>query len=120
MVGRLLTTAQPEGTIKENMNPPTNKDLITGVDHKVDILIQRFDDYKEADKERLENTQKILNDLSDIVKEHDNRIKDNENCLGKKSVKIANLESRVNSWSLLNSLGVVFSAILGYLGIKTQ
>ena len=100
------------------MNPPTNKDLITSVDHKVDILIQRFDDYQEADKERLENTQKILNDLSELVKKHDEKIQENITCLGKKSVKIANLESRVNSWSLLNSLGVVVASILGFLGIS--
>ena len=100
------------------MNPPTNKDLITSVDHKVDLLILRFDDYREADKERLENTQKILNDLTKLVKEHDDRIKKNENCLGQKAIKIDNLEKRVSNWSLLNSLGVVVAAIMGYLGIQ--
>jgi len=100
------------------MTPPTNKDLITSVDHKVDLLILRFDDYRDADRERLENTQKILSELATLVKEHDDRIKVNENCLGKKSVKIDNLESRVNNWSLLNSFGVIIAAILGYLGIQ--
>lgn len=100
------------------MTVPTNKELITGVDHKLDLFLHDFSAYKEAEAERNKNIQEILNKLANTVEKHDERIKTNENCLGKKSVKIDNLEKRVNSWSLMNSFGVVIATILGFFGIN--
>jgi len=100
------------------MTTPTNKDLITSVEHKLDLLMQRFEDYKVSETERNGNLQEILNKLTTTTEAQEKRIQHNENCLGRKAVQIDNLESRVNNWSLINSVGVVFAAILGFLGIK--
>jgi hypothetical protein len=48
----------------------------------------------------------------------DTRIAVLESNMGEACKKVDKLETRINSWSLINSLGAGIAAILGYLGIN--
>ena len=66
---------------------------------------------------------RVIEDLKDIkaeLRSQDQCIDDIEKAQGKADVRMDNMENRVNSWSLANSVGVLVAGILAAVGIGNR
>lgn len=64
---------------------------------------------------------RVIEDLKDIkaeLRSQDQCIDQLEKAQGKTETRIDNMETRVNSWSIANSIGALVAGVLGALGLS--
>lgn len=88
-----------DDTIK-TLEPTTTKDWLVHMNNKLNSVILNQADFRE--------TQNAMDGKLDSV----------ITCQATQGIRVDHLESRVNSWSLINSIGVIIAGILAALGLK--
>jgi len=84
------------------LQPNTTKEWLMHLDNKLNAVILSQADFREK--------QSGMDIKLDTV----------ITCQATQDVRIDHLETRVNSWSLINSIGVILAGILAALGLKSS
>jgi hypothetical protein len=82
------------------LEPNTTKEWLVHLNNKLNDVILNQADFREK--------QEVVSTKLDTV----------ITCQATQDVRINHLETRVNAWSLTNSIGVIIAGILAALGLK--
>ena len=78
----------------------------------------KLDDIKSSQMESDDMLADYMQKTNDWIKCHDQGLLQREKLAERHGEKIDQLEKKVNSWNILNSLGALIAAILAALGLK--
>jgi len=90
-----------DDTVK-TLEPNTTKEWLMHLDNKLNAVILNQADSREK--------QSAMDTKLDTV----------ITCQATQDIRIDHIETRVNSWSLINSVGVVLAGILAAIGLKSS
>jgi hypothetical protein len=88
-----------DDTVK-TLEPNTTKEWLMHLNNKLNDVILNQSDFRE--------TQETMSKKLDTV----------ITCQATQDIRINHLETRVNSWSAINSIGVIIAGILAAFGLK--
>ena len=94
-----------------NLNPETVKEHLIVINQKIDTMM-------EGQVELSETLCDFIQRTNDWVKCHDESLHTNLRKLERHDEKIDQLEKKVNTWNITNSLGAIIAGILAAIGIK--
>jgi len=94
-----------------DLHPQTNREWFMHLNTKIDTIL-------ESQAEDRDVLLGYIDKTNEWIKCHDQTLNTNLQKLTKHEEKIDQLEKRVNSWNILNSLGVIIASILAALGLK--
>ena len=94
-----------------NLNPETVKEHLIVINQKIDTMM-------EGQVELSETLCDFIQRTSDWIKCHDESLHTNLRKLERHDEKIDQLEKKVNTWNITNSLGAIIAGILAAIGIK--
>ena len=94
-----------------DLHPQTQREWFQYLNTKIDTILESQADDREVLVE-------FMNKTNNWIVCHDKGLMDREKLAEKHSEKIDQLEKKVNSWNVINSLGVIVAAILAALGLK--
>jgi hypothetical protein len=86
----------------ENLTPSTTKEWLMHINSRLDIVVSNQENQCKKQEELSTKIDGVVTSQST------------------QDVRIENLEKRVNSWSFINSLGVVIAGILAAIGLKSS
>ena len=90
-----------DDTVK-TLEPNTTKEWLVHINNKLNAVVLNQADFRE--------TQDLMSGKLDTV----------ITCQATQGIRIDHLETKVNSWSVINSLGVLIAGILAALGLKSS
>jgi hypothetical protein len=88
-------------TVK-TLEPQTTKEWLVHLNNKLNSVILNQADFRE-------NQDEVSKKLDTVI-----------TCQATQDVRIDHLETRVNSWSAINSIGVIIAGILAAIGLKSS
>jgi hypothetical protein len=94
-----------------NLNPETVKEHLIVINQKIDTMM-------EGQVELSETLCDFIQRTNDWIKCHDESLHTNLRKLERHDEKIDQLEKKVNTWNITNSLGAIIAGILAAIGIK--
>jgi uncharacterized protein (UPF0179 family) len=94
-----------------DLHPQTSREWFQFLNTKIDTIL-------ESQAEDRETVISYMDKTNDWIKCHDRDLKEREKLAEKHTEKIDQLEKKVNTWNVTNSLGVIVAAILAALGLK--
>jgi len=94
-----------------NLNPETVKEHLIVINQKIDTMM-------EGQVELSETICDFIQRTNDWIKCHDESLHTNLRKLERHDEKIDQLEKKVNTWNITNSLGAIIAGILAAIGIK--
>jgi len=94
-----------------NLNPETVKEHLIVINQKIDTMM-------EGQVELSETLCDFIQRTNDWIKCHDESLHTNLRKLERHDEKIDQLEKKVNTWNITNSLGAIIAGILAALGLK--
>ncbi len=96
-----------------NLNPQSNREWLMHINEKLDALIVSHNEDRE-------DFERIINKWDDWKDCHDKEYAVHMKAATEGLTKLDIVEKRVNSWNVINSLGVIIAAILAALGLKSS
>jgi hypothetical protein len=90
---------QDDDTVR-TLEPTTTKEWLVHINNRLNAVILNQSDFRD--------TQDALSDKMDTV----------ITCQATQDIRIDHLETRVNGWSAINSIGVIIAGILAAIGLK--
>jgi hypothetical protein len=94
-----------------DLHPQTSREWFQFLNTKIDTIL-------ESQAEDRDTVISYMEKTNDWIKCHDKDLTSNLKTLEKHNEKIDQLEKKVNTWNVTNSLGVIVAAILAALGLK--
>jgi len=94
-----------------NLNPETVKEHLIVINQKIDTMM-------EGQVELSETLCDFIQRTNDWIKCHDESLHTNLRKLERHDERIDQLEKKVNTWNITNSLGAIIAGILAAIGIK--
>jgi hypothetical protein len=88
-------------TVK-TLEPQTTKEWLVHLNNKLNSVILNQADFRE-------NQDEVSKKLDTVI-----------TCQATQDVRIDHLETRVNSWGAINSIGVIIAGILAAIGLKSS
>ena len=94
-----------------NMNPQTNREWLQ-------YISRQLDDIKESANEDREIVADYMAKTDSWIKCHDDEYKAHVSLNTTYYERVDHINTSVKGWNVINSIGVVLAAILGYLGLR--
>lgn len=97
-------------TVKD-LNPSSTKEWLMHINGKLDDALESQADDRDSMIRYMEKIDKW-------IECHDKTKIEDAKAFSTLAEKVDHTEKRVNGWNIINSLGVIFAAILAALGLK--
>lgn len=105
-----MAALPPSGEIND-LQPHSTRDWFIHLNTKIDSIMESQADTDEMLANYMQKT-------NDWIKCHDESLHTNLRKLERHDEKIDQLEKKVNTWNITNSLGAIIAGILAAIGIK--